>query len=102
MFHRCFLESCDKCSQVNQTPSTHKTRRDVSIDAEQEVVVLSSDTTEQYRTAGFSNLQHRELVAEGGEASEGISGQRSELRNVADGSSSDDCGNGDGNGHQGL
>ena len=34
--------------------------------------------------------------------SEGIFGQRSELRNVVDGSSSDDCGNGDGNGHQGL
>ena len=63
-----------------------------SSDAEQEVIVLSSDTTEQYRTAGFSNLQHRELVEEGGEVSEGISGQRSELRNVADGSSSDDCG----------
>ena len=34
--------------------------------------------------------------------SEGISGQRSELRNVIDGSSSDDCGNDDGNGHQRL
>ena len=34
--------------------------------------------------------------------SEGIFGQRSELRNVLDGSSSDDCGNCDGNGHQGL
>ena len=44
----------------------------------------------------------RELVEEGGEVSEGIFGQRSELRNVVDGSSSDDCGNGDGNGHQGL
>ena len=28
--------------------------------------------------------------------SEGISGQRSELRNLVDGSSSDNCGNGDG------
>ena len=36
------------------------------------------------------------------EVSEGISGKRSELRNVVDCSSSDDCGNGDGNGHQGL
>ena len=33
---------------------------------------------------------------------EGISGERSELRNVDDGSSIDDCGNGDINGHQGL
>ena len=44
----------------------------------------------------------RMLVEEGGEVSEGLSGPRSELRNVIDGSSSDDCGNGDGNGHQGL
>ena len=34
--------------------------------------------------------------------SEGISEERSELRNVVDGSRSDDCGNGDSNGHQGL
>ena len=34
--------------------------------------------------------------------SEGISGQRSELRNLVDGSSGDNCGNGDGNGHQVL
>ena len=42
------------------------------------------------------------LVEKGGEVSEGISEERSELRNVVDGSSSDYCGNSDGNGHQEL
>ena len=69
------------------------------MDAEQELAVLSTDTTEQQ---GFIPSAPRELVEEGGEVSEGISGKRSELRNLVDGSSSDDCGNGDGNGHQGL
>ena len=50
----------------------------------------------------FIPSAQRELLDEGGEVSEGIFGQRRELRNVLDGSSSDDCGNGDGNGHQGL
>ena len=54
-----------------------------------------------YRTVQNSRVfipsAQRELVDEGGEVSEGIFGQRSELRNVLDGSSSDDCGNG----HQG-
>ena len=50
----------------------------------------------------FIPSAQRELVDEGGEVSEGIFGQRRELGNVLDGSSSDDCGNGDGNGHQGL
>ena len=45
-----------------------------------------------YRTAA------RELVEEGGEVIEEILGERSELRNAVDGSSSDDCGNG----HRGL
>ena len=35
-------------------------KRDISIDIEQEVTVLSTDTTEQYRTVGFSFLQHNE------------------------------------------
>ncbi len=74
-------------------------RRDVPMDAEQELAVLSTDTTEQQ---GFIPSAQRELVEEGVEVSEGISGERSELRNVVDCSSSDDCGNGDGNGHQGL
>jgi len=70
-------------------------RHDFSMDAEQEVSVLSTDTTEEQ---GFIPSAQRELVEEGGEVSEGISGQRSELRNVVDGSSSDDCGNDAGNG----
>ena len=67
--------------------------------AEQKLAVLSTDTTEQQV---FIPSVQRELVEEGGEVSEGISGERSELRNAVDGSSSDDCGNGYGNGHQGL
>ena len=73
-------------------------RRDVSMDAEQEVAVLSTDTTEEQ---GFIPSAQGELVEEGGEVSEGISGERSELSNVVDGSSSDDCGNEDGNGSDG-
>ena len=74
-------------------------KRDVSIDTEQEVVVLSTDTTEQQ---GFHTFSTKRAGRRRWEVSEGIFGQRSELRNVLDGSSSDDCGNGDGNGHQGL
>ena len=74
-------------------------RRDISMDAEQELAVLFTDTTEQQ---SFIPSAPRELVEEGGEVSEGIAGERSELRDVFDGSSSDDCGNGDGNGHQRL
>ena len=69
------------------------------MDAEQELAVLSTDTTEQQV---FILSAPRELVEEGGEVSEGISGERSELRNVVDGSSRDDFGNGHSNGHQGL
>ena len=88
-----------KRAQLKNLESTPEAkRRDVSMDAEQELAVLSTDTTEQQ---GFIPLAPRELVEEGGGVSEGISGKRSELRNVVDGSS-DDCGNGDGNGHQGL
>ena len=89
-----------KCAQFKNLESTPEAkRRDDSMDAEQELAVLSTDTTEQQ---DFIPLAPRELVEEGVEVSEGISGQRSELRNVVDGSSSDDFGNGDGNGHQGL
>ena len=89
-----------KCAHFKNLESTPEAkRRDDSMDAEQELAVLSTDTTEQQ---GFIPLAPRELVEEGGEVSEGISEKRSELRNVLDGSSSDDCGNGDGNGHQGL
>ena len=60
-----------------------------------ELAVLSTDTTEQQ---GFIPSAPRELVEEGGEVIEEILGERSELRNAVDGSSSDDCGNG----HRGL
>ncbi len=89
-----------KLAQLKTLESAHEAkRRNVSMDAEQELAVLSTDTTEQQ---GFIPSAPRERIEEGGEVSEGISGERSELRNVVDGSSSDDCGNGDGNGHQGL
>ena len=89
-----------KRAQLKNLESVHEAKRqDVSMDAEQELAVLSMDTTEQQ---GFIPSAPRELVEEVGEVSEGISGERSELRYVADGSSSDDCGNGDGNGNQGL
>ena len=49
--------------------SAHEAKkRDVSMDAEQELAVLSSDTTEQQ---GFIPLAQRELVEEGVEVSEG-------------------------------
>ena len=88
-----------KCAQLENLESAPEAKRhNVSMDAEQELAVLSTDNTEQQ---GFILLAPRVLVEEGGEVSEGISGKRSELRNVVDGSS-DGCGNGDGNGHQGL
>ena len=50
-----------KCAQLNNLESAREAKkRDVLMDAEQEVTVLSTDTTEQYRTAGFSFLQHKE------------------------------------------
>ena len=73
-------------------------RRDFSMDAEQEVAVLSTDTMEQ---RGFVPAAQWELVEEGGEVSGEMSGERSELRNVVDGSSSDDYDNGDDNGSDG-
>ena len=88
-----------KHAQFKNLESAREAKRcDVTMDAEQELAVLSTDTTEQH---GFIPSAPRELV-EGGEVSEGIFGERSELRNVVDGSSSDDCGNGDGNGDQEL
>ena len=56
------------------------------MNVEQEVAVLSTDTTEQ---RGFVPSTQRELAGEGGEVSEKMPGERSELRNVVDGSSSD-------------
>ena len=53
---------------------------------EQEVAVLSTDTTEQ---RGFVPSAQGELAGEGGEVSEKMSGERSELRNEVDFSSSD-------------
>ena len=85
-----------KLAQLKPLQSAREAKRhDVSMDAEQELAVLSTDTTEQQ---SFIPSAPRELIDEGGEVSEGISGERSELRNVVDGSSSDD----DGDGHQGL
>ena len=56
------------------------------MNVEQEVAVMSTDMTEQ---RGFVPSAQRELAGEGGEASEKMSGERSELRNVVDGCSSD-------------
>ena len=47
----------------NLESATEAKRRDVSMDAEQELAVLSTDTTEQQ---GFILLAPRELVEEGG------------------------------------
>ena len=56
------------------------------MNVEQEVAVLSTDTMEQ---RGFVPSVQRELAGEVGEVSEKMSGVRSELRNVVDGSSCD-------------
>ena len=89
-----------KRAQLKNLESAGEAKRcNVSIDAEQELAALSTNTTEQQ---GFIPSAPRELVEEGGDMSDGISGVRSELKNVVESSSSDDCGNGDGNGHQGL
>ena len=61
-------------------------RRDFSMNVEQEVAVLATNTTGQ---RGFVPSAQRELAGEGGQVSEKMSGERSELRNVVDGSSSD-------------
>ena len=56
------------------------------MNVEQEGAVLATNTTEQ---RGFVPSAQRELAGEGGQVSEKMSRERSELRNVVDGSSSD-------------